>query len=44
MQKVRQYASLGYAVAGIQFNTHGCRANSHAPAGFSVAANSIQLH
>ena len=54
MQKVRQYASLGCAVAGIQFNTHGCRANSRATAGSSAAANtagstrdrcqSIQLH
>ena len=30
MQKVSQYASLGCAVAGIQFNNHGCRANDRA--------------
>ena len=37
MQKVRQYASLGCAVAGIQFNTHGCRANSQADAAPTAA-------
>ena len=43
MWKVKEYAARGCVLTGLQFYTHRCRANSHAPFWPGTAAGSIQL-